>query len=360
MRLQLDALSQRFLFFGERECRGVSPLYEYLSLRIAEDETLLALSSHARQGQPVPNLFFAAVHYLLLQGARHPLAAFYTNISGAASAPGDDAYPHFRDFCLERADDILALLRTRLVQTNVVERCASLMPAFMRVSDLAGGGPLAMIEVGASAGLNLLWDRYGYDYGEGRRYGDESAPVQVRGNLVGNHRPAMSRSFPAVSYRVGIDLNPIDPANSDDALWLKALVWPENRERFERMERAIAMARADPPKVLEGDALELLPSALAQAPTDSVLCVFHTHTLNQFTPDMQQRFVAILRDAGRNRVIYWVSSEGIGKNASSLLELVVLEEAQSKARLLAYAQPHARWLEWVDAPQDDNWVMRNT
>jgi len=211
-----DDLSRRFERFARRECH-VSPLYERLSLGIADDPELLAIAAHAKPGQPVPNLFLAVVHFLLLGGMQHSLAHFYPSIhpTGASSA---DPFPSFRALCLEYRQDILELISSRLVQTNEVRRCGCLLPAFMHVTQQAGGRPLALVEIGASAGLNLLWDRYGYDYGIGRRYGNSCSPVLIVCGLRSDRHLPLPDVWPVVTMRVGLDLNPIDVRDPDAAL----------------------------------------------------------------------------------------------------------------------------------------------
>src|SRR5204862_296423 len=118
-----------------------------------------------------------------------------------------EAYPHFRDFCLARQADIVDLLRTRRVQTNEVRRCACLMPAFSRVAGLAGGLPLALVEIGTSAGLNLLWDHYRYEYAAGERAGVPTATVEIHSTFRGDKRPHLPATLPTVQERIGIDLN---------------------------------------------------------------------------------------------------------------------------------------------------------
>ena len=177
----LESVSSQFRAFA-RECRESSPLYERLSLGIAEDPAILAPATQARRGERVPNLFLAAIQFLLLRGTPHPLARFYKN----GSALLDDPYPDFRAFCLKHSGKIVELIATRTVQTNEVRRSALLLPAFVLVSREAQGRPLYLLEIGAAAGLNLLWDRYGYHYGNGLRSGDMSSPVQISCSLRGS------------------------------------------------------------------------------------------------------------------------------------------------------------------------------
>ncbi len=159
----IEETSAAFAWFGAKVFPVSSPLYARFSLGAAEDADVLALAAHARVGQAVPLLFLGAVQFLLLKGARHPLAAFYPSITPTPNL-SEDPYPYFRSFCFDYRDDIEKIISTRLVQTNEVRRCTSLLPAFSLVRHEAGGRPLALVEIGPSAGLNLLWDRYGYAY----------------------------------------------------------------------------------------------------------------------------------------------------------------------------------------------------
>ena len=343
---QLSDLSHRFERFAEQECRNSSPLYERLSLGIAADSEILAIASHVREGQPVPNLFLGAAHLLLLKGAQHPVSTFYPSVSKSPT-PDEDAYPYFREFCIQNSHEIIELISTRLVQTNVVKRCACLLPAFSIVAERAHGLPLSLVEIGASAGLNLLWDRYGYDYGEGRRYGNASSIVQLACEPRGAALPSMFEPFPDIGLRVGIDLNPIDLNDPDAILWLRALIWPEHTERVETLKGAIEIARHDPPTLLAGDALDLLPEVLDSAPDDSALCVFHTHTVNQFSEEGKERLHAIIDEHGSKRDLFVISIEGQSNVEGALVELIAYENGGMIRRALARCDPHGRWLEWL-------------
>ena len=156
----------------------MSSLYESLCHSLAEEQDLLALAANARSGQPAPNLFMVAVHWLLTKGAQHTVTEYYPDISPEMTTHGDP-YPIFRSFCLEHGDEIVDLISTRLVQTNVVRRCAVLLPAFAVAMGRDAGQPLSLVEIGASAGLNLLWDRYSYTYSDAQRWGDPDHPVQL-------------------------------------------------------------------------------------------------------------------------------------------------------------------------------------
>jgi hypothetical protein len=347
IKLELDAfnaLAQRFERFAQRECH-VSPLYERLSFGIVEDPELLAIAAQAQPGQPVPNLFLAAVHFLLLQGRQHALTAYYPSLSPATPL-ATDPYPSFHAFCLEHREKILELISTRLVQTNEVRRCACLLPAFAVVVAHRHGRPLALVEIGASAGLNLLWDRYGYDYREGRRYGDPRSPVQIGCTLRGNRLPLLPVALPPVATRIGIDLNPIDVCDPDAALWLRALVWPDEVGRGELLQQALQIAQQNPPRLLAGNALERLPEVLATIPDDQILCVFHTHTINQFPAEARAILAALLMEHAIERDFYRVSIEWLGREHPRL-ECVAFESGVKTESLLAHCGSHGEWLEWL-------------
>lgn len=134
----------------------VSPLYARLARGIAERPRLLELCEGRRPGQPAPQLLFAAVHSLLLSGYDHPLAAFYPTCADDPTDPRVvDPISAFHSFCLSHESRVRDLVATRRGQTNEVGRSAVLLPAFEHVSRAAGRTPLALVEIGASAGLNL-------------------------------------------------------------------------------------------------------------------------------------------------------------------------------------------------------------
>src|SRR5437870_1893287 len=163
--------------FAEKVYHGSSPLYEQISRRMSEDPELLSLALRARKSELSPNLFFGAVHYVLLRGTQHQLANFYPSMS-ESTIRQDDPYPFFRSFCLENKREIEDLISTHRVQTNEVQRCTCLMPAYS-IAHRRSSKPLSIVDLGASAGLHLLWDHYSYDYGDGKRLGDANSPVQL-------------------------------------------------------------------------------------------------------------------------------------------------------------------------------------
>lgn len=342
---QTGALSESFESFAREIYRDSSPLYERLSYGVAADPEILSLAAHARN-TPVSHLLFAAVHFLLLKGTRHPLSAFYPSIDGGFPSKSEDPYPYFRTFCLEHKDEIRTLISFHLVQTNEVRRCALLLPAFGLV-DQATNRPLALVELGTSAGLNLLWDRYGYDYGDEQYYGDPNSPVQIACALRGSRRPYLPVDLPEVAFRTGADINPVDVRDPEAVLWLHALVWPEQyEERARVLQRAIQLARQEPPALVAGDALQLLPGILAEVPEDTALCVFHTFVVNQFSKEARKRLSSTLAAHAAERDVFWISVEFLGRK-HPILELVSFVDGVRTRRRLARCSNHGEWLEWL-------------
>ena len=339
----MDSVSQAFI---DHAFSGESLLYETLAHRIAEDSELLALASHVRRGQVPPVLFFGAVHYLLLKEPLHPLSDFYRSLTRQPK-PAVDVFPVFRTFCLERADEIIELVSTRNVQTNEVGRCACLLPAFETVRRAGQGRPLTLVEVGSSAGLNLLWDSYAYDYGKAGLFGNKTCPVKIKSELRGGHRPLIPDTFPQVATRVGIDVSPVDLRDHDSVLWLRSLVWPEQLERARLLHEAIREARAHPPTVLKGDAVERLPRLLDSAEKDATLCVFHSLTLFQFPKEARERFVGAMIDHSLHRDVYRVSMEWFRGESHPTLQLFAYRGGRETKTRLANCHPHGKWLEWT-------------
>jgi hypothetical protein len=157
--------------------------------------------------------------------------------------------------------------------------------------------------------------------------------------------------MPPVAAREGLDLHPIHAADPEAMRWLRALVWPEHPARAALLQQVLALAQREPPRLLAGDALAILPEAVAHAPRDAVLCVFHTATLAHFPPEARERFRALIPELARQRDLFWLSSEGSGNSGRRGLYLTILTAFQHGRRIeyqLAYSHPHGAWLEWLD------------
>ena len=350
---RLDRLANLFRRYAEVEFPAAgAPLYAKISEPIPADVDLLAMASVTRPGQPGPNLLFAAVHYLLLSGVRDPLADYYADVTPAFRPPDADAFRLFRDFCLAHQDDVRALVRSRLVQTNVIERCCALAPAFGIAHLFGRGRPLALIEVGCSAGLNLLWDAYHIDYGDGIAVGEPASPVRLQSEIRGDvSLPPFPRDI-QIAARTGIDLAPVDINDDDAVLWQRALMWPERIERQQRLEAAIPIVRTAAARLLAGDACDLLPGALADAPPGALPCVFATYALYQFPSAARDRLRDVMRDyASARDVVFITMDTEFAENGDGALRLTHFtgDDGESPSRLLARCHPHGRWIAWQSA-----------
>jgi hypothetical protein len=354
---QLEALAQRFVRFAAQECGDYAPFYARLARGIARDADLLSIAAHTRSGQQAPNLLLAAVHYLLLRGADHELGAFYPSVAHLTAVPAGDPLPAFRAFCRDHRDALIAQVSTGLVQTNEPRRCTFLLPAFTTVAHLAGRTPLALIEVGASAGFNLLFDRYFYDYGAGRVAGPPDASIRLTCELRGAILPPMHTGMPPVATRLGIDLHPIHADDLQATLWLRALVWPEHPERAALLQQVLALTQREPPTLMAGDALAVLPQAVAEAPAGTALCVFHTATLANFPAEARERFRLLIPELAQQRDLFWLSSEGLGlgerrQSGQYVTIMTAFQNGHRAERRLAYNHQHGAWLEWLDGGDD--------
>ncbi len=344
----LQQLSEVFEDAAQHVFASYCPLYEHLARFVAGQYELLALAAHTRPGQAPTLVLFDTVHYLLLREPAHPLARYYISLTDRPAAP-QDAPPVFADFCRQHREDLLRLLPTRLVQTNEVRRCALLLPAVVLASEAAGGLPLAVIGMGASAGLNLQFDRYGYDYGDGLRCGDLSSPLQLSCSLRGPLRPPLPAAVPKVGNRVGIDLNPLDVRDRDNLLWLLGQIWPNEtyQSRAERLRVAAALEETGRPKLVAGDVVQVLPGVVADTPTDQVVCLLHSYTVYEMPQDVRRQLDAAIARCAATRRILRVSLEWDSHHVSWLELASHWPNGHMEVQRLAQCQVHGEWMQWL-------------
>jgi hypothetical protein len=337
-----EELSEVFERFAREEFHNSSPLYERLSLAIAKDPKLLSLAAQCREGERIPNLLFAAVHYLLLKGFSHPVSRFYNSLGGSFDSR-EDPYAEFRSFCSQHLESIQSLIAVRMVQTNEVSRCAGLMPAFVTVAKRLPAKSLYLVDIGASAGLNLFWDYYGYKYGD-LECGDRNSPVQINCALRGTRVPPLPASFPHISGRIGLDLNPLDVRAPQNALWLRALIWPEHQRRADLLGKAIAVVRQQPLRLLAGNGVELLSEIMSVVPAESALCAVRIFT--QLSEEERDRLSVSMSEYGRRRDASLVSIRPRGGDASEIRLTSFIDGHRTDAGI-AHFQNHGEWIEWL-------------
>ncbi len=299
----------------------------------------------------LPLALFAAVHYLLLDGLDHPLAEVYADRSDA------DPAPLFIEVCRTHWDEIESVLATRHVQTNDCGRSALIGPGLTWLAARLPRPP-ALIDVGASAGLSLLCDRYRLDYGNHGATGPEDSTVEVRCRVVGGDPPIAER-LPVLDPRIGIDRSPLDLSAPADARWLLACFWPDTG-RLERTAASIRLAQADLPQLVSGDANEVLPDVLAGLPDGTPAVVMTTWAFAYFSIEQRHRFVEILDHASRDRPLAWLSAEAPGVvealavdevpshdgSGADLLGAILFEGGVRTEQLLAFTQAHGNWIDW--------------
>jgi hypothetical protein len=310
--------AENYRMFG-REAHGRSPAYESLAASVADDDVILGFLAALPPPKRQPNLLFAAARYLL-------------------GVPPD--LGTLRSLVRQHEAELAQVMLARRTQTNEPARCATLLPALARLPE-----PLALIEVGASAGLTLLFDRYSYDYDGHRLAGsDPDAPTlscAVRGPV-----PLPAR-LPAIAWRAGLDLNPLDVTRDEDVRWLSCLVWPGESDRGDRLAAAVASARRDPPVVHRGDLLTDLPALAAQAPAEATLVIFHSAVLAYVAAADRARFAQAVGGLGA----VWLSNEAPGVVPG--LPLTRFREGTfvlgyGGRTPLAFADGHGTWLHWLD------------
>jgi hypothetical protein len=341
-----DDLANLWRWFGEHQFRGYSPIYERIADVVAGDREVLELFREAPPAAHLPPAPLGAVRYLLLDGLDHPLGDVYGGRSDA------DPGPLFLDLCRAERAALLALLETRRVQTNDCGRSALIGPALTWVAQQVPG-PYCLVDVGASAGINLLCDRYRLDYGRHGATGPVDSPVRILCEVTGGEPPIADR-LPALARRVGIDLSPIDVSDAADARWLLACVWPDTG-RAERVEASIRLAQQDPPTLVAGRANEELPSVVAGLPHGATAIVTTTWAFSYFSMEERAEFVELLRAESSRRPVVWVSAdvagvvEALGAGDASdrdVLGAVLLDGGAGPAKVLAYVHPHGNWLDW--------------
>lgn len=319
MRGTNDDTAGLYLRFGRMEARGNSPTYERLCESVAADAGLLALLNTLPGAKRQPNLLFGVARFL--------------------GGPLDDGFPAW---AAEHWAEISAEVLARSTQTNEPGRCATLLPVLAGLPQ-----PLALIEVGAAAGLCLYPDRYRYSYNDQPAFGS-SSPV----TLSCHTNAPVPSLVPRVVWRAGIDLHPLDVHDATQMRWLEALVWPEQRDRLSRLRAAVEVVRTAPPRLIRGDLNDEIENLVRQAPEDATVVVFHSAVL-AYVPEVDRvRWTETMR----RLPVRWISNEApsVLPNVAAQLhrtppsdrvEFVVSLDGKP----IAFASPHGQSLDWVGA-----------
>ena len=345
-------LAEVYRRFGQVDAAGTSPLYERIAVALSESDEALRAIEAAPARKRHPTVILAALHDLALAGRAPALAA------ACAAADGDAAAGAAIDTLLGMTDSVVAIAVRRQPRTIETGRCAVLYPAVAEAARRVGAHAVGLIGVGCSAGLDLHVDRVGITYSDGRSLGDPSSPVQLSASIVGD-RPIPTRAIPEVVARIGVDLDPVDVTDPDDARWLRACLWPDQPERAARLDAEMALAATDPPLLLRGNPVEVLADAVARVPADALPVVTTTWALSQFPLESRLRFLHRLDEAAVGRVVAWVSAEGVGvapaiptlgdRRASghSIVGLAVFDGSALRAEAIGRCWSQGRLLAWL-------------
>ncbi|MBO0610563.1 DUF2332 domain-containing protein [Myceligenerans salitolerans] len=335
MDLYADVAAQ-YTEFAEYAAASASPCFEQWAYAVAADEEVLAWISALPGIKKQPNLVFAAARF------------------HGVTAPGP--YEALRSALLDDDGTIRATILERSTQTNEAGRLATLTPVFARLAIEAGRRPLALVEAGASAGLCLYPDRWGYDWtAPGTRTArttraavlgpEPRLACPVTGDL------ALPTALPEITWRGGLDLNPLDVRDKDQMAWLEILVWPEHDDRRDRLRHAIEIARAEPPHLEQGDILADLPLMVADASRHGEVVVFHSAVVAYLPAEDRARFDTMMRRLVADGACRWVSNEGLNVVPSVLDGAPEPPDTKTLAlavdgRAVAWSHPHGRSMRW--------------
>lgn len=365
----LGQIKDRLRWFADDHAATISPLYSHLAGHAADDAEVAGLLTATSAESADPTLLFAAVQRVLQAEPFHELANYYPSLGGSYG-PDNATWSVFRTFVLDRADRVKSLIATHVTQTNEVRRAAMLYPAVAMAAKQAKA-PVALLEVGASAGLLLGMATYSY------RYQTEQAGQLVAGptrSTVGLHcalAVAPGASLPpipkklAVATRIGLDPDPVDLTDEDQYAWLEACIWPDQPERLRLFGAAAAAQRKARPDLVRGDAVADLAAVADRVPADEPIVVLTSNVLWLLSESRRAEFVDELGRLAARRPVWWVSQEGYraamnqllpdredlvaapGERTFGVLGLVRWTDGTPHATALARTAWHGERMEWL-------------
>jgi hypothetical protein len=368
-----EPLADHFRGFAAVAERDGGNTYPVICRAVADDDNLLSLLAGAPLPQRRPLLLLAAVHFLLLSGVEHPLAAFYDTVGvlrdiPPVSPPRGDVAAAFADFCHLHRTELERLIATRSTQTNEVGRCSALLPGLCRIaSEYEWQEPLSLLDLGTSAGLNLLFDDYAYTYraaegGAVRAAGAADSAVALECSVRDDLTYLPELRLPLMAERVGLDLSPVDPLSDDDALWLLACQWPDNPARFERLRAALSnvKAAAHPPRLERGDMLTDLTRVAVSMPGRGPLVVFHSWVAAYLSEEEQRSLTEQVAGLDALRPVHHLYCESpfetpglptppspVPREGPDLATTLVHIGPGGRAAVrLADTHPHGYWIRW--------------
>lgn len=345
------------------------PFYAALCAQASHDDTLVDLLLDIPEAQARPNLVLAALHDLALEhpegdlAASYPTAAHFAACSQSAdTAPraptpsppsSPDAAGDVTAWVRGNRDLVAARMEGRSTQTNEIGRTGVLSAG---LAEACQAQAVALIDLGCSAGLNLLVDRYRIERSDGCVLGDPESDIVVHTEVSGRPMPARTAQ---ISWRAGIDLAPPDLDDETSVRWLLACQWPDDVARFERSRRAMGLWRSmtPRPRVVSGDAVSTLEHVIQEVPDDLLVVVQHSWVATYLSTEDQESLASLLRATMERRPLAWLSFEhprlvpGLGHQVAPAERIagastLVLEDDRLGPRILAQAHPHGTWVDW--------------
>lgn len=331
----LGPVTSDYVRWWARRAHG-SPLYRSLANTVADDPDLMRVIRRIEH-HPPPNILFGAVQYLLTSEAQSPLRDHYPSLTEYPK-PAEEAAMPFKEFVLDHEEEIVEMGRSRYTQTNECKRCVALLPAIWATAL----DRFHLVEIGASAGLNLAIDSYRYKWGD-VEWGPDSPVTLDTESRGGRVRP---RPIDILT-RTGLDLDPVDVADPEDRDWLVALIWPEHNERRARLERALDVASKVPIEMIEGDATETLPETLSRLPAGEPVVIMNSMSLMQFEPHQRESIYRSMERESERRPLRRVSFELLA--AGDEWVTVAADHGRGLAQI-GQAHPHGEWIDLYARP----------
>lgn len=350
-------LAQTYRRFAEGEAASTSAMYQHVAIALSESEAAMRAIAAVPVRKRRPAVILAALHDLALSGRARLLAAAYElgDVEAAATAAINTL--------LELTDTIVDIAAHRTPRYDDTGRCGVLYPAIAEVARRTGVNTVGLIDVGCSAGFNLVVDSVGITYSDGLALGEPSSPVQLSPSLVGERHIPM-QAIPRVTARVGIDAVPLDVTDADDNRWMRACLSPDQPDRAARLDAELALAAAAPLLLLRGDPVDLLSDALTHVPADAVPVVMTTWALSRFSVAKRLRFLQRLQEAARERTVAWVSAEGVAvaptvptlgdrpASGHSIIGVAVFDGSINNVTAVGRCWSKGRMLAWLADPEE--------
>lgn len=322
----MSSTADRYRRFA-REAAPRSRTYAAWAQTIADDEECIALIDTLPVADRQPVLVLTAARF------------------SGLSATGD-----IRAWLEGEWDAVAQIARKRATQTNDPRRTAPLLAALQGIR-----GPIALLEVGASAGLGLLVDRYSHVFvgtdGHEHRVDPPDGPSSLELRCSLGEGVPVPVAMPDIVWRAGLDRSPLRLDRPDDERWLRTLIWPEERERAAQLDAAIAIAREHPPHLVAGDAVDGVAALAAHAPHDATLVVWSPAVLVYLAPADRSRFAAAVAELPG----HWLSLDGrrvlpdVGEAADAVLpgsddDFVLSRDGRPIAVVSAHGDVIERWV----------------